>query len=264
MKITVVGYGIVPKNDLTLRGLQVMKSSTKTLVVGPTEDVRELNKLDISAESIFQLYGNGDADMNNYLRIYAYVLKVAREVDDVVLAVPGHPGVGVTLIQMLMQRQAEDGFEIELIAGISSFAWMILENLRDPIERGTSLVDANRLLLLDLDLDPTVDLYIYHVCSVGTARVWIQEPKRDNHIQLLKEKLLKTYPEDHKVELISATGQARFSVKDKASPAAVVSATVGTLDAVLNSLTFDCTLFLRGLQPKRINQQFLKLIQGEV
>ncbi len=259
MKITIIGLGINPKNDLTLLALQTLKDAKKTFIVSTDDDARSLNELNIFPENLMDLYLNGEVDSNNYEHIYSHLLNAARKYEEIVVGLPGNPGLGVTLLQMLQQRSAEDSIELEVLPGLSSFDWMHLTAERDPLERGTIILDANRLLLFNFDIDPSLDCYIYHVCSVGTNKTWIENPKTDNNIGLLKNKLLQSYPRNHPVSLVSVSSKAIKYSNDQKDHI-LAQTTIENLEEMLESVTFDATLFVSGMIPKQIDEDFLSLI----
>lgn len=261
MQITVIGLGINPHNDLSLLAYNTLKNANKSIVITTDDDVFQLNNLGIFPENIMDLYMNGNIDADNYEHIFEKILKEAEINSNLVVGLPGNPGFGVTLLLMLRERQIEHSYELFVLPGISSLDWMMLANAHDPLERGTIVLDANRLLLFDFSIDPTLDCYIYHVCSVGTARTWINEPDRDNNIPTLKEFLLKVYPPEHIVSLISIKSALLRSTTDP-SQYVLAKSTIERMEEMLSVVHFDATLFIEGVNPKKINRDFLDFIRS--
>lgn len=100
------------------------------------------------------LYVDGVTDTANYHAIYDKIIELVKIHKTVALLVEGHPRIGVTIVQWMAERESELPFKIEILEGISSFDTMINDLAIDPLERGTALLDANRLILFDITLDP--------------------------------------------------------------------------------------------------------------
>jgi uncharacterized protein YabN with tetrapyrrole methylase and pyrophosphatase domain len=252
LRIRVVGAGIRGIAQLTLEALAALRQAPKVLVLGVDADALASVGLP-DAESLSSLYREGARDEDNYQRIRRRVYAAARQYGEVALLVSGHPRVGVTFLQWLEQDRKTRPFALEVIEGISSFDTMINDLRRDPLERGSVLLDANRVLLFRLALEPRVDHYIYHVCSVGTARTYMSEPATANAIHLLKEHLLRYYPPEHPVELLSSANTASGELVR-------VVGRVETLEALLPAVTFSSSLFIPAMQPKTVDGRFLELL----
>ena len=136
---------------------------------------------------------------------------------------------------------------VSVVDGVSSVTCMAKDLERDCLEKGTIIVDANRLLLFDYRLDPSLDLYIYHVCSIGTRRTWHQNASRDNKINKLTRFLLKYYEESHSAYLCTAGKRSSHAC-----------APIGSLPRLMRKVTFDSTLFIPGIIPRRYDAEFAR------
>lgn len=257
MRLTVAGIGIRGIKQLTLETLERV-TSVKKIVYLP-EAAPELEGLlreytQAPIESLMHLYVSGSPDVENYQRILDRVVADCREYQDVLLLVPGHPRVGVTIVQWLEQQQPEHGINLDIFPGISSFATMNNDLKRDPLERGSVMLDANRLLLFDLHMESGFDYYIYHVCSIGTSRVHLTDATVDNRFDLLKRHLLKFFPADHEVQLVSSSVQAQ-------GPADIRRCNLSELEQLLSQVHFGTTLFIPAARPRRVQKEFLKLLR---
>jgi hypothetical protein len=177
-------------------------------------------------------YIDGATDTDNYERIKRNVLNAAGSGRTVAVAIGGDPLVGVTWHKRLCSSVSTN-IEVKLISGISSFNSMTKQLGIDPLENGSILVDANRLFLFSYQLNPSFDVYIYHVCSIGTRRTHYTNPAKQNALEYLKSKLLKTYHENHPALLLRAgnDNEARHN------------ATVGSLESFLPVLDFSSSIF---------------------
>ncbi len=252
MNLRIVGTGIKPDSQITLQGIRHIKDSKKCLsLVSSVAFSDELKATQI--EDIRALYIDGACDEENYLRITNKVLKELRASQDISLLVPGHPRVGVTLTQWLEKVAKEESINLLISEGISSFDTMINDLGRDPLEKGSVIIDANRLLLFDYPIIPELDHYIYHICSIGTALTHFKDPSIGNAIDLLRDKLIQTFPAEHRAVLISSSEvdgklsfQREFMIKD--------------LSSILSGVTFASSLYIPGTRPKKFNRLFLNKI----
>lgn len=259
MKLALVGLGIRGTNQLTLEAIEKLKSSRCVLVHASKSIVNSLEQLlPTKIIGIKDLYKNGEVDEKNYKCILDRILEEAKcspEGSLISVVIAGHPRVGVTLSTWLDSIANDYQLELEVIPGISSFDTMLVDLQRDPLERGSILLDVNRLLLFGYQIDPTLDLYIYHVCSIGTRRTHFLTPEKENKIDLLAKKLSSIYAADHPVTLIGCS-EAVGSLPIK------VDCNVGSLTELLPKITFSTTLFVPAQTPKRVDRLFLKELQS--
>lgn len=255
MTLSLVGIGTKGLDQITLEGLRVLRHSEKILSfqVRPSEMLAFAAAHDlVDPEFIDDLYEDGAVDNDNYARILNRIHEAGREFGTVALLVQGHPLLGVTVAQRL---KAAYGTQVRAIAAPSSLDNLFIERWRDPLDRGSLMIDANRLLLFNQTLNPEIDTYVYHVCSVGNSATDFREPWRGNRLELLRDQLRKFWPADHVVEFLHSPDG-----KD-AGPARVVATTVGSLHEAVRDVHFGMTLFVPGVRPKSVDREFLNLLR---
>lgn len=248
--ITFVGTGIQQYNQLTLIGLKALQASNAVLTFEWDDHFFQSH----SIRNVFDLrpfYVNGAKDEDNYQSIEQFILESEAKYGEVTVAVPGHPRLGVTLLSRLTQNR-----KIQVIEGISSFCTMINDLGRDPLERGTVLMDANRFLLFDVKTSPFLDHFFYHICSVGTARTHVHEPSKNNSIDLLAKKLSSLFDPEHPAFLISSSTR-------QDSNSSIQQMQLQDLPKAISTITFDTTLFVPAKRNQTVNREFLKLLRTE-
>lgn len=256
MKITVVGGGIRGATQLSLEGASALKTARQVyFLTGSAQEVQStLTQLGISgAHDLLSLYVDGAADKANYQTIFNRLVSDCRQYGHIAFLVPGHPRIGVSVVQMLEKQHEALGIELEVLPGISSFATMINDLKRDPLERGSVIIDANRLLLYQIPVAKEIDHYIYHVCSIGTSRVHISDASIDNRLDLLKAHLLKFLDSSHEAILICSSVEATGA-------ATLRKTTVGELETLLPHIHFGTTLFLPAAKAESFDRGYLKLL----
>lgn len=182
--ITIVGLGPGGFGQITVEGLEALRSGRKVLLrtaVHPS--VAALQKWGVTCASCDDLYEAG----NSFDQVYRAIAERVLAHDDVVFAVPGHPMVGERSVQ-LIQAGAPD--RVEILVGPSFLDSLLLTLQVDPVD-GLELLDA---LQLERRL-PSGDLpaIIMQVHSRSVAS--------DTKLALMER-----YPDDHPVTLVRAAG----------------------------------------------------------
>jgi len=255
--INVIGVGLDPYQDLTIAAKNKLESSPKVLTLAPISVSKKLEEMSIKNENILHLYGNGDSDQENYDRIFNYLIETKNIYKEVSLAIPGHPMVGVTIVSMLVKQVEKYKYKVNVYPGVSSFDWMMIDLARDPIARGSMLLDANRLVLLNIQIDPQLDVYLYHICSVGTRKAWYKDPSKDNKLEILKLKLLDFYQEEKVISLVSCGSS--FSMNNDKS--IIHSTTLKNIDDMREFINFSSTLYIQAEKPKNIDLNYLNILK---
>ncbi len=171
-KITVIGRGLDPSKHLSLAAVNALKKADKILGIESEKKFWvELKKQFqiVQIEDLSHLYPNNEKDTRNYQEFVGLITDLSAKYNEIALLVAGHPRVGVSFINML--QQANSKIELDIIEGISSFDVMLNFLALDPLEEGTSILDANRLILFEYLIDPSINYFICHVCSVGNPRL---------------------------------------------------------------------------------------------
>lgn len=256
-RLTVAGLGIKDLLQMTIEAQQALRKADEVLYLG-TEPAHHLPQMKMwgvkNIRSILELYTDGEIDDCNYQRLYDETICAAQKNQKTVLVVPGHPRIGVTLVQRLVKNSQD--FDLKILPGVSSFDTMINDLALDPLEKGSVLIDANRMLLFDLRWPASVDCYLYHVCSVGTRKVHMHDAQKENSWDFLKEHLLKIYSPSTTISLVSSsTGVSRNSQK--------ISTTLSELEKLKPFVHFGTTMFIGGERPMHINKEFYNQLKAE-
>lgn len=258
MKIlNIIGRGLSPLAHLTLEGIRALQSSDRIYGIEPDklawQSIMQEFKLS-EIINISSLYTCGAKDQDNYISFISFI-KQALELDNsIALLIAGNARLGVSFVQMLMQNPLPD-VKLNIIDGISSFAVMCNDLAIDPLEQGTSLMDANRMLLFKYNLEPATNYFIYHICSVGTNQVHFNNACIDNQISLLEQHLLKFYSPEKNIILCQASNGSEY-------PGLYQTITLKQLSIKLSELTFSTTLFIPADLPKKYCNEFYNLIKG--
>jgi uncharacterized protein YabN with tetrapyrrole methylase and pyrophosphatase domain len=207
--IRFIGYGICLRSQISLEAIEGLVRSKRVLffptVLGEME--RFLERLGVKDyEDLSPFYEDEAEDWENYVRIIEHIQAESIRFQDVSVLMPGHPRLGVSLISWLEHTDSvKNAFDIRVIPGLSSFDTIICDIGLDPLERGTILVDANRLLDSSHALDTHWNYLVYHVSSVGSGGVHRSAMLDQGGLEKLLELLLRSFPPDHEITLIESS-----------------------------------------------------------
>lgn len=255
--LTIVGLGVCPAKHLTLAGIAALSDADMVLLLH--QNAKELTQLVPALEGkvlvdMESCYKRGDRDLSNYERWMELIHESLSLHRKVVVAIPGQPRVGVTLLQWLEDHPPSDT-HIVVQEGISSINTIINQVNMDPIERGCALLEANRILLFRQAINPEINNVIYHVCSVGTNKTNYHDATIDNHLELLIEYLLRFFSPEHEVILCQSS-----ELSD--SNNFQVNAPLMRLAEFKNYINFSTTLVIPATAPTDLDERFLAMIGG--
>ncbi len=254
--VRVVGCGTVDDLHLTPEARIHIRASRKALCLGSMPNIISwLEEEAILSEDVTGLYLDGALDDANYARILSKIYSEIERFGDISLVIPGHPRLGVTLVQTLSASTNHGNIDLRVVPGISSFDTLINDLALDPLEEGTCIVDVNRLILHDYAMEPAINYCVYHVSSIGNARTDYKNPTARNRVDILQSKLSGHYARDHVLILVT-------SAQSRKEAARIHKGTIGTLPELLEGVTFSTTLFIPARMPVRVNKEFLQLLMA--
>nr|BBH93856.1 hypothetical protein KTA_20550 [Thermogemmatispora argillosa] len=123
----------------------------------------------------------------------------------VIYAVPGHPLVGDTSVQLLLRLTKERGLGLRLVAGLSFIEPVCTALELDPLEAGLQIIDAVSLAALRSDevagkVIPTTPLLVPHLYNRRLASA-------------VKLALGECYPDEWQVTLVRLSDQAQEAAR---------------------------------------------------
>jgi tetrapyrrole methylase family protein/MazG family protein len=193
-QITIVGLGTGDENQLTLGVWKKLQKASKLYL--RTNDhpmVHILAENQIPYETFDALYEAHDRFEDVYVAIADTLIHRAHaSKQEIIYAVPGHPMVAESTVQLLKQKCPEESIQLELLGGESFLDQVFLRFGFDPIE-GFQLLDATSLSRYSFN--PLLHTVIGQVYDTYTASD-------------VKLSLMDIYPDDYKVVVGHALGVA--------------------------------------------------------
>jgi uncharacterized protein YabN with tetrapyrrole methylase and pyrophosphatase domain len=155
------------------------------------------------ARSLHSHYKSGRLRAEIYDEIVEEILAPVREGRRVCAAFYGHPGVFSYLGHESVRRARGEGFDANMLPGISAADCLFADLGVDPGVGGLQTYEATDFLVYRRSVETTAALVLWQVTAIGERRA-ITEPNREG-LRALTERLLELYPGDHVVSLYEAS-----------------------------------------------------------
>ncbi len=145
MKITVVGLGSGDINSISLGAYnKLIKSENIFMRTGKHPICDQLLDSGISFKTFDELYDTGKDFDSVYMNIIEMLISEVKAKGEIIYAVPGHPRVAETSVDMLLSdsRVKKQNIEIDIISSNSFLDDMFVFLNMDPVKDGFVFMDA--------------------------------------------------------------------------------------------------------------------------
>jgi precorrin-2 methylase len=198
-KLVIVGSGIRAVGQFTLEAQAHIQQADVVLYAAadPVTDMW-IEKQNPNCFDLYQYYAN---DKN---RIITYVQMIERIMDEVragkyVCAIfYGHPGVFVTPSHNAIAIARQEGYEAEMLPGISAEDCLYADLGVDPSIPGLQIFEATDLLLRQRRIDTAMNVILFQVGCIGDVGFKFHGFE-NNNFDVLINHLEKVYGPDHEV-----------------------------------------------------------------
>ncbi|GLV57738.1 hypothetical protein KDH_45740 [Dictyobacter sp. S3.2.2.5] len=202
--ITIVGLGPGSINDLTVEARRVLAQAAEhdqtvyfRTIIHPTVEPLKLDLPKLRIESFDRLYDESDDWSTLYQQIATEVCDQAAA-QPVIYVVPGHPLVGETSVQLVLELARQRGLSTRIVSGLSFIEPVCNLLALDPFEVGAQIIDATNLAFSHRDevagkIIPTIPLMVVQVYNRRLASE-------------VKLALGECYPDEWPVKLVRAAG----------------------------------------------------------
>jgi uncharacterized protein YabN with tetrapyrrole methylase and pyrophosphatase domain len=195
--LVVVGTGIRAVGQLTTEAIAWITQAERVhYVIADVVAEAAILRLNPAAESLSDLYGDGQPRADTYSRMAERILASVRAGHVTCAVFYGHPGVFVTPSHAAIRQARTEGYEAQLLPGISAEDCLFADLGLDPALEGCQTYEATDFLMRPRVIDPTSGLVLW---QIGVLGEWTYQ--RDGYalraLPLLLERLAQDYPLEH-------------------------------------------------------------------
>nr|WP_029489101.1 SAM-dependent methyltransferase [Fluoribacter dumoffii] len=196
-KLALVGSGIKSISHFTTEFSTYTTSADKVLyLVNEPVTKQWIERYSRLSESLEPIYFSENDRQNSYDKIKDKILAEFETYDFITVVLYGHPTIFADPGLQSVIAAAMNSIETIILPGISIENCLYADLKIDPGQFGCFHVEATELLLYNKIIDPTAHLCIWQPGMIGNRSV-PQSNQKSKHLNLLKRKLKKYYPEDH-------------------------------------------------------------------
>jgi len=202
--LVVVGTGLRAAQHLTPEARDEISHADRVfyLVSDPLSE-KWVKTLRPSARSLASSYLPGRPRMAAYERMIDTILAPVRSGQRVCAAFYGHPGVAVLPSHEAIRRARKEGFDAEMLPGISAEDCLFSELGLDPVRSGCQSFEATDFLVYRRRFDPSSALVLWQAGVVGNLD-YGERPARSG-LRILARRLARAYGKRHEVVLYEAS-----------------------------------------------------------
>jgi uncharacterized protein YabN with tetrapyrrole methylase and pyrophosphatase domain len=201
--LTVVGTGIQLASQVTPHTRAVIERADEVLylVANPLTAVW-IERLNPNARSLDRHYEPGKDRAETYGAITEEILSRVRAGARVCAVFYGHPGVFVEPGHEAIARARREGFSARMLPAISAEDCLVADLGLDPGESGYHSYEATAFLFYRYRVEPSALLVLWQVGFLG--QVITPSGPTKLPLELLVERLVEDYPEDHETIVYEA------------------------------------------------------------
>ncbi|MEO7793625.1 MAG: SAM-dependent methyltransferase [Thermoanaerobaculia bacterium] len=229
-----VGTGMLIAGQVTQEALSAIESAEKLYyLVTDIVTSRWLESLNPTAESLYGCYADGKPREQTYAEMVDRLLSSVREGRQVVAALYGHPGIFVAPSHEAIRQARAEGFDAQMMPGISAEDCLFADLGIDPGERGCQSFEATDFLLRRRIFDPTSTLILWQIGGIGVFDFHQTDLWSRSGLAVLATELLRHYPADHEIVVYEAVPYPTLPQKIDRLPLSVLAQAAVTIRSTL-------------------------------
>lgn len=205
-RLTVVGTGFLVAGQTTPEALACMRQADRLLFLVAEPATRLwLEGLRPHSLNLAGSFWEGRPRMESYEEVVERILQPVRDGLWVCAAFYGHPGVFVHSSHAAVRRARAEGYEAEMLPGVSAEDCLFADLGVDPALHGCQSFEASNFLLRRRKVDASAALVLWQIGALGTTTYSKRTLWNRDGLDLLVEALLETYPPEHAAVVYEAT-----------------------------------------------------------
>jgi uncharacterized protein YabN with tetrapyrrole methylase and pyrophosphatase domain len=256
--VYVVGLGMVGYAQVTREAEGVLENAGSIYLLSDDSLVTEFCEgFDAEVVHLSEEYTENERRVAIYERMADRVLQRAESAaEPVVLAVYGHPLVGVSPTKFVIARAPERDVTVHVKPGISSLDSLYVDLEVDPLRNGMQVYEATDFLLREFDPTPDVPLFLLQIGLLETG-LYSTAESAPGRFDRMKEYLLERYPASHELQLVKT---ATYPVADSE----ITTFELGEFGTVADDIDIAHTLYVPPVRTRPVrNEQLAKKIDTE-
>ncbi|WP_414587173.1 SAM-dependent methyltransferase [Scytonema sp. PCC 10023] len=201
--LTVVGTGIQLVGHLTLAAKAWIEQADKVLfAVADPVTAKWLRSLNATAEALPYNTDN-QRRKQTYREMVDVILSQVRQGLNVCAVFYGHPGVFADPAHAAIQQARREGFQAQMLPGISAEDCLFADLGLDPGRNGCQSFEATDFLIRQRRFDPTSALILWQIAMVGNLGSY-KPGEQFRPLTVLTEVLKTHYGSEHEVIVYEA------------------------------------------------------------
>lgn len=202
-RLVVVGSGIQLGRHINGRAVSEIKAAEVVFCMADPFAFEWIRGFRPDVIGLHDYYGENKDRRQTYREMEAAITKEVRAGKRVCAVFYGHPGVFADVPHAAIRKLRAEGHDTRMEPGISAEACLYADLGIDPGKRGVQSFEATQFLVFQRCIDPTALLILWQVALSGDLSCTKFDAERDR-LQVLVNKLTKTYPPDTEVILYEA------------------------------------------------------------
>lgn len=203
--LLVVGTGFKAGGQITPEAQSAIKNADKVFYAeGNSLIVSQIKSLNPNAETLTDLYAKGKPRYSTYTEMVEQIITPVRSGLDVCAVFYGHPGVFVTPSHRAVRLARSEGYEAQMLPGISAEDCIFADLVIDPARYGCQSYEATDFVIYRRVFDRRSTLVLWQVGVIGQIDYQGKIYETKKGIDLLVEILLESYPADYQAIIYEA------------------------------------------------------------
>lgn len=204
--LTLVGTGLRIAGQVTQEALSAIVEAEKLFhLIQDQATHRWLEDLNPTAETLYDAYRVGRPRRGTYEEIVERMLAPVRRGLRVCAAFYGHPGVFVMPAHEAIRRARAEGFDAEMLPGVSAEDCLVADLGFDPGDRGCQSFEATDFLIRHRRFDPSSALLLWQIGGIGISDFRSDLFWNPRGLAILADTLAGTYGTEHEVVVYEAS-----------------------------------------------------------
>ena len=208
--LTVVGTGIQLVGSATWEAIRCIEEADRVLYAASEGATAHwIESLNPRTESLDILYKPGLPRMATYRETVEHILGFVRHGYRVCAVFYGHPGVFVYASHESIRRARSEGYEAQMLPGVSAEDCLFADLQVDPQVHGYQGYEATDFLIRNRNFDPGCALVLWQIGVVG--ELGYKQAPNVAGLRILTEYLCRYYDPSHEVIVYEA---AQYPIHD--------------------------------------------------